>query len=152
MKINRKGRPSAWLAAALIAAALSGGYAFVSYQSCQAWQGLRGPLQAHADKNLTPSSSFKEPPVVDTNQTISDLVDRHGLTLLSWHQARQGEGQTVIVEGKFAPILSFLNDWQQRAPDGSCKVIEWVPSGDNTVLTVEVCGSRKLPLADKKGR
>ncbi|MFR7418670.1 hypothetical protein [uncultured Megasphaera sp.] len=142
MKKILKGRawsPS-WILAALLLAGLSLGYAWMSYQSFTAWKSLRSQLQVYAHKDFSASAAVPDGSAADMEGAVSNLIDSHGLTLLSWHQARQGDGQTLMMEGSFASILSWLNDWQKEIPNGSVKVIEWVPTGESTVITVEVSG------------
>ncbi|WP_302357244.1 hypothetical protein [uncultured Megasphaera sp.] len=142
MKKILKGRvwsPS-WILAALLLAGLSLGYAWMSYQSFTAWKSLRSQLQVYAHKDFSASAAVPDGSAVDMEGAVSNLIDSHGLTLLSWHQARQGDSQTLMMEGPFASILSWLNDWQKKVPNGSVKVIEWVPTGESTVITVEVSG------------
>ena len=150
MKINLKGRvgsPS-WVMASVIIASLSLGYAWVSYLSFTEWKGLRSRLEAYADKAFPDSVPVRAGSAADMEGAVSHLIDRHGLTLLSWHQTRQGDGQTLMMEGSFASILSWLNDWQKEIPYGSVKVLEWVPTGESTMITVEVYGA--TPVTDKK--
>ena len=74
---------------------------------------------------------------------VSNLIDTHGLTLLSWHQARQGDGQTLMMEGSFSSILSWLNDWQKACPHGSVKVIEWCRQANRQSLRSKYTAPRE---------
>lgn len=136
--------------AALIIAVLSLGYAWVSYRSFTEWKVLRSRLEVYADKDFPDSLSRRAGDAADMEAAVSHLIDSHGLTLLSWHQARQGDGQTLMMEGSFASIVSWLNDWQKEIPGGSVKVLEWVPTGASTVITVEVCGAPGKVVKNKK--
>ena len=152
MKRILKGRawsPS-WILAALLFMALSLGYAWISYCSFAEWKGLRTRLQVYADKDFSPSAAVPAEGIADMEAAVSKLIDGQGLTLLSWHQARQGDGQTLMLEGSFASILSWLNDWQKEIPNGSVTVIEWVPTGESTVITVEVSGPPGHAVKHKK--
>ena len=139
-----------WILAALLFMALSLGYAWISYCSFAEWKGLRSQLQVYADKEFSASAAVPDRSAADMEGAVSNLIDSHGLTLLSWHQARQGDGQTLMMEGPFASILSGLNDWQKEIPNGSVKVIEWVPTGESTVITVEVSGPPRHTVKQRK--
>ena len=152
MKKKRSGRawPASWVLTASVLVAISFLYARVSYQSLQEWKGLRSRLEACADKEFSAPVPEKAGVSDDREGIVSNLIDTHGLTLLSWHQARQGDGQILMLEGSFSSILSWLNDWQKDIPHGSVNVMEWVPTGESTVITVEVYGISEGPAADKK--
>lgn len=143
MKLNHKrrmGQPL-WAGAALLLVVLSGLYALLTYQACQEWKSLRSCLQAYANDNGKKVPIRQKASSMAVDQAIPLLIEAHELTLLSWQQSRQGKGQTLMMEGAFPNILSWLNDWQGQIPDGSCHIIEWVPDGEKTVITVEVNGS-----------
>ena len=74
----------------LLFMALSLGYAWISYCSFAEWKGLRTRLQVYADKDFSPSAAVPAEGTADMEEAVSKLIDDHGLTLLSWHQARPG--------------------------------------------------------------
>lgn len=149
--LNRETWGPSWVMAAFVLAVLALGYAWVSHQSLAEWKSLRSQLAVYAGKDFSAPGLVTAEVSDEMEGAVSNLIDTHGLTLLSWHQARQGDGQTLMMEGSFSSILSWLNDWQKACPHGSVKVIEWVPAGESTVLTVEVYGAPGTSVKGKKG-
>lgn len=131
-----------WAAAFPVLLVLTAGAAAWAVGSYQAWQGwLHVRHQLAQYDNRQPASSSAPAGIRRRNSALelTDSLAACHIRLLSWQQSgREAGRQTLVLEGDFTDLLTWINDWPASGPPGSCQILQWERGEMGSVVTVEL--------------
>lgn len=121
-------------------------FAFSSYHAWQNWLHVHRQLAPYAQRGRPRQKQETAKP--DASPDVASSLAAHNLQLLSWQQSVHEAGrQTLVLEGPFTALLTWINDWPAACPQGTCQILQWEQGDGGSVVTVELSTDGKAGTA-----